>query len=214
MVNEVEIIPPNNCNNYLDATFNKRDVPLPVIESKYKKNRLTKIERAGQPVIDKLMMYARESDLSYNEMAKHINEDFKTSITKSNIVHFLKTNKEHFIELMDEEVKLNEIRANLYLEHNKVLTKDIKMIDSEIEKLNENDMMEDKDRALLISKLLDNKGRLLMRHAKLSGRLESSKQITNIDKAQINIFNEVEDANSEVIQRLKKANFETKQINK
>ena len=197
----------NDVTNYLDNTFNKNSEPLPALQSKYKKNRLTKIEIAGKMVIEKVMSYAQNTDLSYTQMAKRLNDEFDTNISKSNIIHFLKSNKNYFIEFATQEKQLNELRADLYLEHNGILVKDIKILDQQIEKLSNDELTEIKDKARIIGILLDKKGVLLERHAKLSGKLINDKNFTQIENLQMNVYNQVEKEKSEVIQRLKKAEF-------
>ena len=190
--------------------------PLPKeyqVITKSEKTRKSEIELAGQQVMDHLMELGRTSDMSYSAMAKRINELYTLKLTSRQIMHFFKTNGEMLLRLAEEQKSLSKIRADLYLEHSGVLVKDIKILDDQIEKLIEEDgdgaMLDADKRARAVSDLIDKKGRLLIRYARLSGKLMDTN--INIEKQQ-NIFMQINDEKSELINRLKKAEFKEKKV--
>lgn len=185
--------------------------------SKPEGSRKSEIEKAGKQVMDHLLTLGRTSDLSYPAMAKRINELYALDINERQIMHFFKTNVGALMRLAEEEKTLSQIRAELYLEHSAVLVKDIKILDEQITKLIDDDgpgkYLEVDKKAKTVSDLIDKKGRLLIRHARLSGKLQDQK-ITNVEKMQ-NIYLEINNQKSELINRLKKADFkETIDLNK
>ncbi len=171
----------------------------------YRKKK-SKIELAGKQVMEHLLELAKNTDFSYSTMAKRINEIYSLNSTKNDVFYFFRKNKNIIEKLSEEQKSLNEIRAKLYLEHNGVLVKDIKTLDSEIEKLKVEDMMEPDKRAKVIGDLLDKKGRLLLRHARLSGDLNEARA-TNIEKMQVNVFQKINEEKSDIIRRLKNSDF-------
>ena len=190
--------------------------PLPKeyqIITKQDKTRKSEIELAGQQVMDHLMELGRTSDMSYSAMAKRINEMYALKLTPRQIMHFFKTNGEMLLRLAEEQKSLSKIRADLYLEHSGVLVKDIKVLDDQIEKLIDDEgdgaMLDADKRARAVSDLIDKKGRLLIRYARLSGKLMDTN--INIEKQQ-NIFMQINDEKSELINRLKKAEFKEKKV--
>ena len=190
--------------------------PLPKeyqVITKQEKTRKSEIELAGQQVMDHLMELGRTSDMSYSAMAKRINELYALKLTPRQIMHFFKTNGEMLLRLAEEQKSLSKIRADLYLEHSGVLVKDIKVLDDQIEKLIDDEgdgaMLDADKRARAVSDLIDKKGRLLIRYARLSGKLMDTN--INIEKQQ-NIFMQINDEKSELINRLKKAEFKEKKV--
>ncbi len=190
--------------------------PLPKeyqVITKQEKTRKSEIELAGQQVMDHLMELGRTSDMSYSAMAKRINELYALKLTPRQVMHFFKTNGEMLLRLAEEQKSLSKIRADLYLEHSGVLVKDIKILDDQIEKLIEEDgdgaMLDADKRARAVSDLIDKKGRLLIRYARLSGKLMDTN--INIEKQQ-NIFMQINDEKSELINRLKKAEFKEEKV--
>lgn len=190
--------------------------PLPKeyqIITKQEKTRKSEIELAGQQVMDHLMELGRTSDMSYSAMAKRINEMYALNLTSRQIMHFFKTNGEMLLRLAEEQKSLSKIRADLYLEHSGVLVKDIKILDDQVEKLIGDDgdgaMLDADKRARAVSDIIDKKGRLLIRYARLSGKLMNSN--INIEKQQ-NIFMQINDEKSELINRLKKAEFKEEKV--
>ncbi len=196
-----------SADKLLDDSYGKKDPPL---EISLKPGKLSKIEVGGKQVMAHLMKLAETTDLSYSAMAKKINEEYGLNISKSNVVHFFRSNTDAIISLAEEKRSLSKIRAGLYLEHNTVLVKDIKTLDALIGKLveegGEGKYLELDKKAKALGDLIDKKGRLLLRHARLSGKLSGDSQ-TIIDKMQVNIFKEADKEKSEVIKRLKKAEF-------
>ncbi len=190
--------------------------PLPKeyqVITKSEKTRKSEIELAGQQVMDHLMELGRTSDMSYSAMAKRINELYTLKLTSRQIMHFFKTNGEMLLRLAEEQKSLSKIRADLYLEHSGVLVKDIKVLDDQVGKLIDDDgegaMLDADKRARAVSDLIDKKGRLLIRYARLSGKLMDTN--INIEKQQ-NIFMQINDEKSELINRLKKAEFKEKKV--
>ncbi len=199
----------------------EKDLPaLPgefeTIITKAEKTRKSEIELAGEQVMDHLMQLGRASDMTYSGMAKRIKETYKLEFTARQVQHFFKTNGIALLKLADEQKSLSKIRADLYLEHSGVLVKDIKILDDQIEKIMDTDeggegqFLEVDVRAKVIGDLIDRKGRLLIRHARLSGKLNDTK--INVEKMQQNIFMQSDEENSELINRLKKAEFKEKKI--
>ena len=180
---------------------------LPFVTQKSVNSRPSKIESAGEIVMQHLLNLAISTDLSCSAMAKRINENYNTNITKQNVVDFFSKNAKAFLEMAENQKNLSSIRAKMFLEPNTVLVKDIKTLDDEIQKLLEENMIEPDKRAKVIGDLIDKKGRLLLRQARISGTLKDGHG-TNIDKMQVNVFNESPaDAKSDLINRLKKAEF-------
>ena len=193
-------------DKYLDNSYGSK-LKVPEIIPKWSK-RKSKIEMAGKTVMNHLVELASSTDLGYSAMAKRVNELYRLDITKQNVIHFFRTNLEALDKLSGDQETLGRMRARLHLEHNKILVKDIKILDNEIVKLlgDEGNMMEADRRAKAVGDLIDKKGRLLLRHAKLSGKLKDVPN-TTIEKMQQNIFMQVNDQKSELIQRLKKVEF-------
>lgn len=201
MANEKETVN----SKEVDELFNT--LSIEVIPPPNKK--LSRIEKAGEQVMRHLMELIKTTDLTYSAIAKRLNETYgltnENAITDDNIHYFLNTNSEKFAEISQQCAELSKIRAGLFLEHVGVLVKDIKILDSELDKLlgEDGNMIEPDKRAKAIGDLVDKKGRLLLRHARLSGKLKDGVGV-NVDKMQVNIFNTDK---SDIMKRLKKAEF-------
>jgi len=192
--------------NFLDDTYKTR-FKVPAIVPKYKPLKKSKIEIAGKEVVDYLINLAKNTDMGYTAMAKRVNEEFKLEINRKNVVDFFKTNMKALITLAEEQKSLSKIRADLYLEPNKILAKDIKLLDNEINNLLNDDLLESDRRAKAVADILDKKGRLLLRHARLGGKLIKENPES---KVEVNIFQQINSEKSDVINRLKKAEFKEK----
>lgn len=193
-------------DEFLNGTF-KSKIKVPVIVPKYSKPKKSKIELLGKEVVAHLIELAKSTDLSYSAMARRITEKYGGDITIENVKYFFRANANALIKLAEEQKSLSKIRADLFLDYNGALVKDIKVLDKEVEKLLEDEMLESDKRAKAISDLLDKKGRLLLRHARLSGTLKSQDS-----KVQVNIFKQVNIEKSDIIKRLKKVEFKSKII--
>lgn len=174
------------------------------------KKRRHKVEIIG--VDAHLLELVRSTDLTYSQMAKRLNERYnledKKKLTKANIVNFFRFNVKGLEEMNQANKLLNKARADLYLEHHGVLVSDIKVLDEQIKLLIADELLETDKKAKAVADLLDKKGRLLLRHARLSGTLkEDRKVVPTVEKMQVNIFQEINDEKSELIKRLKKAEF-------
>ena len=196
---------------FLNDSFGK-ELVLPE-SAKFSMTKKSKIEKLGQEAMKNIFDLAQNTDLTHGAIAQKINEIYgleeSKAINRQNIIHFFRTNGAVLAHLAEEKKSLNKIRAELYLEHNGVLVKDIKKLDMEIEKLLDDDMIESDKRAKAMGDLIDKKGRLLLRHARLSGRLKEDRVQS---ATQINIYNEVQDEKSELIKRLKKAEFRGEKV--
>lgn len=192
---------------FLDETYGTNIKILPLTPRKLQKTKKSKIDLAGRDVATHLMKLAIETDLSYAKMARRINDRYELGLTKSNVVTFFKTNLEAIELLAKEQKSLNEFRSKIFLEHHTVLIKDIKLLDEEIKNVLKDDMLESDKRAKEIANLVDKKGRLLLRHARLSGNLKDEKKPPQQTNTQINIFQGIDSKKAEIINRLKKAEF-------
>ena len=170
------------------------------------KKRKSKIELAGRKVMTHLVELVKNTDYSYTTMAKRINELYGLELTKSDVVYFFRTNQAIIDSMLEDRKTLNKFRADLFLEHNQVLSKDIQTLNKEIARLvgEESELLEADKRGKVVGDLIDKKGRLLMRQARLSGKLKDG---FNVDKMQVNIFKQVSEEKSEILKRLKKADF-------
>lgn len=192
-------------DEFLDESFGKKN-ELPQVAPKYEKNRISKIEKAGKEVMEHLLHLAKSTDLSYSQMAKRINEIYDLDTNKQNVSYFFKSNMDAIKIMIEEQTSLNKIRSDLIMEHNGILVSDIKIMDEQISKLKEDTLMDVGKRAKLISEIIDKKGMLLMRHAKLSGKVDDRGNV--IDQSQhINIYGDSSGSKSDIINRLKKVNF-------
>ena len=193
-----------DADKFLDGSFGKKD-NVPAIPERA--GRKSKIELAGEQVMKHLMKLAETTDLSYSAMAKKLNEDYNgLDISKENVVHFFRSNAEVIIQLAEEKKSLSKIRAGLYLEHNSVLVKDIKTLDAQITELVDDTYLETDKKAKALGDLIDKKGRLLLRQARLSGKLTPHSP-TIIDKMEVNIYKQMDSEQSELIKRMKKVDF-------
>ncbi len=174
----------------------------------------SKIESAGKGVMNHLMEMGQKTDLSYAAMARKINETYGLDITRDNVCRFFHKNVNAIMQLASERKILDKIRADLFLDHTAVLLKDIKLFDKKIQDLEENEMIEPDVQAKIMGDLMDKKGRLLLRHARLSGRLNDNRAgIGTVEKMQVNVYGKDDEEKSDIIKRLKKAEFKD-EINK
>ena len=175
-----------------------------------------KIALAGQGVMDHLFEMFKSKDYSFDTMANRLNEIYSLEFTSKDVSEFFEGNRQIIEKLSNEKKPLNLIRANLHLDHNEHLVKDIKILDESINKIREDDMLESHVSGKAIGDLIDKKGRLLLRQARMAGDLKNedkSPKIGNVDKMQVNIYNKVDEKQSELLRDLKKANFkEEKEI--
>jgi len=190
---------------FLNDTY-KTKVKFPTIVPKYRKKK-SKIELAGKQAMDHLIELAKTTDMTYASMAKRISDAYNINITKSNVVHFFRSNVAALMDSSEEEKALSKLRAGFYLEPNSILVKDIKKMDYAIEQLEDDEMVESDRKYKIIGDLLDKKGRLLLRHARLSGRLANERNSTTIDKMNVTILQQINNEKSDIMNRLKKAEF-------
>ena len=165
----------------------------------------SKIELAGENVMNHLFEMAKSTDLSYASMAERVNDSYGIQISRQDVYRFFKKNASVIENIANENSQLSSLRAKLTLDFNASMVKDIKLFDREIEKVSKDEFLDGDRRAKVLGDLLDKKGRLLLRFARLSGKLIDSRT-TNIDK-QINVYQKVENDNSELIQRMKRVEF-------
>jgi len=191
-------------NEEIEQFLKEEGVLLPV----KKEGKKSKIEKAGVQVMDHIMRLVRESNLSHQAIADHINKLYNLDLSRENVYYFLQTNSKALLKNITEEMSLDKVRSMIFLDHNKVLVKDIQIIDDELEKLTgeEGKMLEPDKRAKAISDLIDKKGKILIRQARLSGKLKNESG-TNISNVEVNIFEKINEEKSDIIKRLKKAEF-------
>ena len=172
--------------------------------------RKTKVELAGEQVQAHLLELTKNTDLSFRAMARKLNEMYGTNISKSNIVNYFKKQQELLRKTVEEQSVLSKLRSELFIDANRELVKDIKRYDKGIEELEgeQAKFMELDVKLKRMGDLIDKKGRLLIRHARLSGKLVDGKGNVN---TQINVFQN-DDKQSEIIQRLKKVEFKNQPI--
>ena len=179
------------------------------------KIRKSKIELAGKEVMLCIMKLAKDTDMSCEAIAKKTSEEFSHLDLKLNtmdISRFFRKNGEAIKELLEERDSISAFRQKVFLNHKEVFAKDIKMLDEEIDKLRseDSDLIEPDKRAKALAFLIDKKGSLLIRDAKLSGKLTD--KLGSGDKTQINIFQETSNEKLDIIQQLKSFGSETKEI--
>lgn len=191
-------------DEYLDSGSNE---PLTLIRHRGKKSQL---ELAGENVMRHLMKLATTTDLSYRLMAEKISDTYSLKISTKMIRSFFENNPIAIKTMIDDQKSLSQIRADIYLEYNTVLVNDIKIMDQQIKKLEEDEFIETDKKAKGIADLLDKKGRLLLRHARLSGTLQDKK--AGIDKLEVNLYQQINAEKSDVLQRLRKAEFKEKVV--
>ena len=157
--------------------------------------RKSKIELAGEQVMTHLIELAKSTDLSYSAMAQKINELYGIGLNQMDICRFFQKNNTALIELANENASLSRIRAKLFLDSNKELVMDIKNLNSEINNLIDGgELLELDKKAKSIGDLIDKKGRLLLRHARLSGTLGDNGRGNKIGSmTQVNIFQQLDE---------------------
>ncbi len=168
-----------------------------------RKIRQTKVENAGKQVMEHLIELAKTTDLSCAGMALRINEIYGLDINRGDTYNFFNKNSEIIEQLRAEQTALKKLRRDLVLEHVTILIKDIRKLDDEIDKLSgdEGKLLDPDKKAYAIANLIDKKGKLLLREARLSGKLKDdrSTKITKID--QINI--KINEDKSDIIRKIK-----------
>lgn len=170
--------------------------------------QLSEIEKAGEHVMKHILNLFYKTTKTYAQMAEHINEKYNLNLTGDNVAYFFKTNQATIELACNEKSELAKIRAKMILEFNDVLVKDIKIIDEQIEEIKNAYNIRPFERARAISDLIDKKGKLLLRYEKMCGNIRSGDVVRNkVEYHQTNIINQVSDEKSELISRLKKADF-------
>jgi len=192
-------------NDYLNQSFGTKS-EVPIVVNKYEKTRKSKIELAGDHVMKHIIELAQTTDLTYSKITDRINETYNLDLTRSNIVHFFQTNKNLIDELATERKMLNKTRADLYLEHNRNLVNDLKLLEKTIEDVENDDMLDTKDKYKILGDLIDKKGNLLLRHQKLEGNIDTFKT-GNVNNMQVNVFQNSE-TKSEIMDKLRKVKFD------
>jgi hypothetical protein len=175
---------------------------------------LCKVEKAGKEAMGVLFDMVKNSDLSYAAMAKVMDTKFPGfDITKSDVVYFFRTHTQALTTIIEEQKGLNKVRADLYMDSDGTMVKDIKVIDAEVQKLLGEDgyEIEPDKRAKAIANLLDTKGRLLLRRARLNGGLVDPSR-TQIDKMEVNVYQQINNEKSDLIQRLRKVEFQDAKV--
>lgn len=166
-----------------------------------------KIECAGKEAMSFMFDLAKSTDLSYTAMAEKMKEKFGLNLTRQDVYRFFKRNLETFRTIALEDTSLSSVRALLVLDYNSSLVKDIKILDSELDRLVSVDgrFLELDKKIKLITDIIDKKGILLLRHSQLSGELKDTRGGHNV---QVNVFQKVEEERSEIIERMKRVQFD------
>jgi hypothetical protein len=168
--------------------------------------RKTAIELAGEDVMKHLMELVKTTDLSYRQMATRVNDLYKLNLSKNDVYYFFRSNTKALNDMIQEKRGLGLLRVQLSLDHNTITVKDIKLIDNQIDKVLSEEMISTLDRAKTIADLLEKKGNILIRHARLTGSIREDRS-TNIDKMQVNIYNQIDEEKSDIISRMKVVSF-------
>jgi len=172
-----------------------------------------KIAESGKNVMDHLFELIKTTDMSHDAIAQRLNEIYNLELVAKDVTDFFDGNMKIVESKSTSSHELNKIRANLHLDHNEHLVKDIKNLDKEITLIQDDDLLESDKRGKIIGDLIDKKGRLLLRQARLTGKLDNSEKspkIGTVEKMQVNIYNN--EAKSELLRDLKKANFKEEKI--
>ena len=185
-----------------------------------KRGPASKIEKAGEQVIEHLIELARTTDFSHGAMAKRINEIYGLNLTRDNVEAFFKSNAKITQQYLQNRKNLAILRVKLTMDHREQLVTDIRDLNLGIEELKgeEGSLLEIDKKWKQIGDLIDKKGKLLLREARISGKI-SEKGSTNIDKMQVNIVKQITEEKSEIIRKLKKfepekvIDIETKDVN-
>lgn len=174
------------------------------------KGRISKIERAGEEVIEHLIELARTTDLSHGGMAERINKIYGFDINRQNIEAFFKSNKKITQKYLQNRETLAILRVKLTLDYREQLVSDIRDLNKGIEELKNSEFLEIDKKWKQIGDLIDKKGRLLLRESRISGKMAPllPPSQTHIDKMQV--VNIINDKKSEIIRKLK--NFEPRKI--
>ena len=162
-----------------------------------------KVESAGKQVMEHIIELTKTTDLSCFAMSKRINEIYGLELNRYDVYNFFNKNAEIIERIKSEKSTLSQVRRDLVLEHVAILIKDIRTLDDEIDDISGagGKMIEPDKRANTIANLIDKKGLLLLREARLSGKLhdDRSTKITKID--QVNIL--VDTDKSDIIKKIK-----------
>lgn len=172
-----------------------------------KRGPMSKIEIAGEKVINHLLELCKTTDMSYQEMANRVNEIYGTNLNKVNVFEFFKKNQDLTNRYIEEKRSLSTLRAKMNLDYHEELVKDIRELNKGIENLtgDEGMLLEPDKKWKQISDLIDKKGRLLLREARISGKMNKDRDgSTNIDNMQVNVFNQKSDEENEFLKKLKK----------
>lgn len=166
------------------------------------------VESAGKQVMEHIIELTKTTDLSCFAMAKRINEIYGIELSRHDVYNFFNRNAEIIERIKSEKSTLAQVRRDLVLEHVTILIKDIRALDARIEDL-EGDggkLLEPDKKAYAIANLIDKKGLLLLREARLSGKLhdDRSTKITTIE--QVNI--QINEDKSDIIKKIKTFNKE------
>ena len=185
----------------------EKDVIIP------KPGPLSKIEQAGEQVMEHLIELARTSDLTHGGMAKRINEVYGLDINRKNVEAFFKANAKITQHYLESRKDLAIFRAKLTMEHREQLVTDIRDLNLGIGELkgDEGSLLEIDKKWKQIGDLIDKKGRLLLREARLSGKI-TERGAMNIDKMQVNVFNHHDEEETEIMKRLKKFRKEKEKV--
>ncbi len=178
-------------------------------EIRKKRGPTSAIEKVDLKVIDKIFELLRTTDLSPQKIADVINSEFSLSFSRTQIHNFMKKQLPQINEETNNLKSLGMARARLYVEHYGALAKDIKMLDKELDILSEEEMLEPDKRAKAIGDLIDKKGKLLMRNAKLSGKFNGDHG-NNIGNMQVNVIQQISEERADIIRQLKRADFRKK----
>lgn len=174
------------------------------MENISKPGPLSKIEKSGEQVMEHLIELVRTTDLTHGGIAKRINEIYGLNINRYNVEAFFKSNSKITNRYLESKKELALFRAKLTMDHREQLVTDIKNLNLGIEELKgeEGRLLEIDHKWKQIGDLIDKKGKLLLREARLSGTITEN-GATTIDKMQVNIVN-VSEERSEIIRKLKR----------
>jgi len=178
-----------------------------------KQGPMSKIEKAGEQVVEHIIELARTTDLTHAGIAKRINEVYGLSINKKNVEHFFRSNANITRKYLQNKRSLAILRVKLTMDYREQLVTDIKDLNEGIDSLkgNEGDLLESDKKWKGIGDLIDKKGKLLLRAARLSGKIiEKGNSNTQIDKMQVNIVQQISEEKSEIIRKLK--NFDPEKV--
>jgi len=191
----------SNTDEFLNDSYGAGNNIITV--SKQKKSKKSKIEIAGPHVTKHLMKLGMDGKHTYQAMASRLNEAYNLKLTKSDVVYFFRSNAEAIQTMNADQQLLTRMRAKIHLDHNAILVQDMQRLNKLIEDLDTEEFMETTDKIKDVTKAIDQRRRILETHARLSGELKEK-----IDpKVQVNIIQQINTEKSDIINRLKKAEF-------